>query len=141
MVPRAQAITRALAMCASANALAREAGDALDLDDDRLFSLLEQRDTMLSDVAEYVVTLRATRPTADSALFAAAAKSVDDTDVLIVELAEALRTSHRETMTLALRVEARTHLLREELAEVQRAGHAGLGYATPFLPHRIDRVR
>ncbi len=138
---RAQAAREALALCASADAAAREATESVGVDDDRLFSLLEQREQMLADLAEHVVALRLERPTADSPLFAATEKVVDDADALITEVCDALTSSHRTTMALAARVAERTQMLRDELAAVQRAGSAGVGYGLHQTPHQIDRFR
>ena len=68
---REAAARRALGLCEHADAAARDAERAIGVDDDRLFSLLEQRDEMISDLAEQIAVLRSQRPTADSALYAA----------------------------------------------------------------------
>ena len=138
---RENAARQALAICATADAIAREAGAFLDADDDRLFSLLEQREQMLVDLAEHVAALRLERPTADSPLYAASERVIDEADALVTDVCAALHTTQRATMALALRVSARTDLLREELAAVQRAGSAGLGYASLSSPHQLDRLR
>ncbi len=138
---RADAARRALAICESADAMAREASESLDRDDDRLFSLLEQREQMLADLAEHVATLRLERPTADSSLFASTAKVVDDADALVTEVCNALSSSQRATMALAVRVADRASELRAELAEVQRAGSAGVGYATRPTAHHLNSLR
>ena len=140
-VERARAAREALAICDSADVLAREAGDSLGVDDDRLFSLLEQREQMLADLAEHVVTLRLERPTADSPLFAATERAVDDADALVTEVCTALTTSHRATMALAVRVADRAKALRAELAAVQRAGSAGVGYAMLPISRQLDNLR
>jgi hypothetical protein len=44
-------------------------------------------------------------------------------------------------MALAVRVADRASALRAELAAVQRAGSAGLGYATHQAPHQLDSIR
>lgn len=111
------------------------------VDDDRLFSLLEQRDEMLSDLAEQLVVLRAERPTADSPLYAATEKAVDEADDLIAEVCAALSVSQRVTMELAARVARRAAEIRSELDAVQRAGSAGVGYATLSNPHLVDSRR
>jgi len=131
----------ALAICASADALAREATVAVGTDDDRLFSLLEQRDEMLQDLAEHLVNLKHERPTADSALFAATERAVDDADALIASVCAALSSSQRVTMELAARVARRADELRTELDAVQRASSAGLGYASMTTAHSVDRFR
>jgi hypothetical protein len=138
---REQAAQAVLGICATVDALAQEADVVLDVDDDRLFSLLEQREQMLVDLTDYVVALKLERPTADSPLYAASEKVVDDADALISEVAAALMQSNRATMALALRVEARVSALREELAEVQRAGSAQMGYANVPVTHQMDRRR
>lgn len=138
---REHAAREALALCESADALARVADASLGVDDDRLFSLLEQREQMLADLVEHVVTLRLERPTADSPLFAATERVVDDADALVTEVCTALTRSHRTTMALALRVSERAKALRAELAAVQRAGSAGIGYATLPVPGHLNNLR
>ncbi len=140
-VERERAAREALAICDSADALARDAGASLGIDDDRLFSLLEQREQMLADLAEHVVTLRLERPTVDSPLFAATEQVVDDADALVTEVCTALTKSHRATMALAVRVSDRANVLRAELAAVQRAGSAGVGYALLPTSHQLDNLR
>ncbi|MCC6243379.1 MAG: hypothetical protein IT353_11095 [Gemmatimonadaceae bacterium] len=138
---RQAAAQSALALCASADAAAREAESVVGVDDDRLFSLLEQRDEMLSDLAEQLVVLRAERPTADSPLYAATEKAVDEADDLIAEVCAALNVSQRVTMELASRVARRAAEIRAELDAVQRAGSAGVGYATLSNSHLVDSRR
>lgn len=138
---RRQAARKALAICATADALAREADASLGVDDDRIFSLLEQREQMLVDLADHVATLRFERPTADSPLFAASERVIDDADALITDVCAALSTTQRATMALAVRVADRSNALRAELAAVQRAGSAGLGYAALSSAHQLDRSR
>lgn len=138
---RQAAARGALAICASADALAREASDAVGQDDDRLFSLLEQRDQMLQDLSEHLVMLRLERPTADSPLYAATERAVDDADALLTEVSAALSTSHRVTMELAAKVARRTDEIRSELDAVQRASSAGLGYGAAAGVHLVDRLR
>lgn len=140
-VERERAAREALAICESADALAREASDSLGVDDDRLFSLLEQREQMLADLAEHVVTLRLERPTADSPLFAATERIVDEADALVTEVCTALTRSHRATMALAVRVSDRAKALRAELVAVQRAGSAGIGYGLLSTSHQLDNIR
>ena len=140
-VERERAAREALAICESADALAREAGDSLGVDDDRLFSLLEQREQLLADLAEHVVTLRFERPTADGTVFAATERAVDDADALVTEVCTALTKSHRATMALAMRVSERAKALRAELEAVQRAGSAGIGYAMLPTPRQFDNLR
>ena len=138
---RAEAARQALALCASADAAARAAEDVMGIDDDRLFSLLEQRDEMLRDLTEQLVVLRLERPTADSALFAATERAVDDADAMITDVCAALSTSQRVTMELASRVARRAAEIRAELDAVQRAGSAQMGYATRHAPHVVDSLR
>ncbi|WP_309672458.1 hypothetical protein [Gemmatimonas sp.] len=138
---RQAAARGALAICANADALAREAVDAVGQDDDRLFSLLEQRDQMLQDLSEHLVMLRLERPTADSPLYAATERAVDDADALLTEVSAALSTSHRVTMELAAKVARRTDEIRSELDAVQRASSAGLGYGSAAGAHLVDRLR
>ncbi len=138
---RERAARAALAICESADVLAGEADASLDIDDDRLFSLLEQREQMLADLAEHVVTLRQERPTVDSPLFASTERIVDDADALVTEVCTALSRSHRATMALAMRVSERANALRAELAAVQRAGSAGLAYSIRPTPHHMDSFR
>jgi hypothetical protein len=141
--PEREAAARsALALCASADAAAREAETVVGLDDHRLFSLLEQRDEILRDLAEHLVVLRSERPTADSPLFAATERAVDEADDLIAEVCAALTTSQRVTMELAARVERRSSEIRAELNAVQRAGVARIGYGmTPPMAHLVDGFR
>ncbi len=138
---RQAAARGALAICATADALAREAVDVVGQDDDRLFSLLEQRDEMLQDLSEHLVMLRLERPTADSPLYAATERAVDDADALLTEVSAALSTSHRVTMELAAKVARRTEEIRRELDAVQRASSAGLGYGAVTGVHLVDRLR
>ncbi len=110
-------------------------------DDDRLFSLLEQRDEMLQDLTEHLVMLRLERPTADSPLYAATERAVDDADALLTQVSAALSSSHRVTMELAAKVARRTDEIRAELDAVQRASSAGLGYGAATGPRLVDRLR
>jgi len=138
---REQAARRAVAICRDADAMAREATTSVGVDDDRLFSLLEQRELMLADMAEHIVALRLERPTADSPMYAASERVVDEADALVTEVCEALSAAHRATMTLAVRVSERAAELRAELAQVQRAANASTGYGTLTTGPRVDRVR
>lgn len=138
---RADAAREVLALCASADAAAREAEQVVGIDDARLFSLLEQRDELLADLAEQLVTLRSVRPTADNALFAATERAVDDADELISEVCDALAVSQRVTMELAARVARRIAEIRVELDTVQRAGSASLGYGAMNAPRLVDSRR
>jgi hypothetical protein len=131
----------ALAICAGADAIAREAVDVVGHDDDRLFSLLELRDEMLQDLSEHLVLLRLERPAADCPLYAATERAVDDADALLTEVSAALTTSHRVTMELAAKVARRTDDIRRELDAVQRAGNAGIGYGMTAGAPLVDRRR
>ena len=137
---RAHAAREALAICESAEALARAADDSLSVDDDRLFSLLEQREQLLADLAEHVVSLRLERPTADSQLFAATERAVDEADALVTDVCTALNKSHGATMALAMRVSDRADALRAELAAVQQAGSARIGYGVLPTSHQLDNL-
>jgi len=138
---REEAARHALALCASADAAAHEARRVVGVDDDRLFSLLEQRDEMLRDLSEHLVVLRLERPTADSPLFAATERAVDDADALITEVCAALSVSQRVTMELAARVAHRASEIRAELDAVQRAGSARVGYGAHAAPTIVDSRR
>jgi hypothetical protein len=138
---RERAAQAVLGICATVDALADDAHASLGIDDDRLFSLLEQREQMLVDLSDHIATLRLERPTADSALFAASEKVVEESDALISDVCVALARSNRATMTLAVRVQERVDALRAELASVQRAGSAGIGYAKFASSAHLDRVR
>ncbi len=131
------AARRALGLCQHADAAAREAERVIGIDDDRLFSLLEQRDEMISDLAEQIAVLRAQRPTADSALYAATERAVDDADDTIADVCAAVSATQRVTMELAARVARRVAELRGELAEVHRAGNATIGYSA-MSARRVD---
>lgn len=141
--PRTHAARTALALCASADALAREVEVevAKAADDHRLFALLEQRDVMLQDLAEQLVVLRMERPTADSALFAATERVVDEADALVAEVCSAVTTSHRITVELAAKVGRRAEEVRGELDAVQRASTAGVAYGMAGGARLVDRRR
>lgn len=138
---RELAARRAVALCRDADVMAREATASVGVDDDRLFSLLEQREQMLADLAEQLVSLRYERPTADSAMFASTERVVDDADALVTEVCDALTAAHRATMSLAVRVSERAAELRAELADVQRAATASTGYGSLVSGLQVDRVR
>ena len=140
---RTQAARTALALCASADALAREVEVEVSsaADDHRLFALLEQREEMLRDLAEQIVVLRYERPTADSALFAATERVVDEADALVAEVCTAVSASHRITMELAAKVGRRVTELRGELDAVQRASTAGTAYGMAGGARLVDRLR
>lgn len=118
----------------------------MEVDAHRLMALLEQRDELLQDLAEQLAILRYERPTADSALFAATERIVDEADALVAEVCSALTTSHRMTIDLAARVARRAEEIRVELDAVQRTAYATQGYMTSGLatsrqPRLVDRVR
>lgn len=138
---RELAARRAVALCRDADVMAHEATASVGVDDDRLFSLLEQREQMLADLAEQLVSLRYERPTADSAMFASTERVVDDADALVTEVCDALTAAHRATMSLAVRVSERAAELRAELADVQRAATASTGYGSLVSGLQVDRVR
>lgn len=138
---RQAAARDALTLCALADQLAREAAEVIGNDDDRLSSLLEQRDKTLQLLSEHLVMLRHERPTADSASYAATEQMVDDADALLTEVSAALSTSHRVTMELAVKVARRTDEIRSELDAVQRASGAELGYGAALGPRVVDQLR
>lgn len=140
---RLHAARSALSLCASADALAREVEVEVvsPADDHRLFALLEQREVMLQDLAEQLVVLRLERPTADSALYAATERVVDEADALVVEVCSALATSHRVTVELAAKVAKRSEEIRAELDAVQRASTASVAYGRPAGAQVVDRRR
>lgn len=140
---RTHAARTALALCASADALAREVEVEVTApaDEHRLFALLEQREVMLQELAEQLVVLRLQRPTADSALFAATERVVDDADALVSEVFAAVTASHRVTVELAAKVGRRAEELRAELDAVQRASTAGTAYGVPAGARLVDRFR
>lgn len=123
------AARKALELCANADALAREATAAIETDELRVLTLMEQRDEMLQDLTEHLVTLKQARPTADNPLFAHSAQVLDEADALIAEVCTALDRSQRATVELLSRLARRSDELRAELDAVQRAGNAGLTYA------------
>jgi hypothetical protein len=138
---RATAAAEALSICAGADGIANEASAAVGVDDEKLFKLLEQRERMLAGLAEHIVTLQLSRVPADDPLFAMSERVVDDADMLVARVCEALSSSHRTTVALAMRVAERVSVLRDELASVQRAGNAGTAY-TAFAPaSQVDRRR
>lgn len=138
---RTKAAREAIRLCETADALAREASEAVGIDDDRLFSLLEQREQMLADLSEQLLTLRLERPTADSPLFSATERMVDEADELVANVCAVLKVSQRTTMALAVRVSERVAELRQELQSVQQAGSANLGYSVFAATHHVDRRR
>lgn len=138
---RHSAARQALSLCANADALAREAGQVSSAEEHRLMALLEQRDEIMQDLAEQLAILRYERPTADSALYAATERVVDDADELVAEVCAAVSTTQRVTLDLAARVAARVEEIRMELDSVQRAAHANVGYAASPTTRLVDRVR
>ncbi|WP_396224141.1 hypothetical protein [Gemmatimonas sp.] len=140
---RAEAARTALALCAGADALAREVEVevASIADDHRLFALLEQREVMLQDLAEQLVVLRLARPTADSALFASTERVVDEAEALVADVCTAVHLSHRITVELAAKVGRRAEELRAELDDVQRATTAGMAYGVAAGARLVDRRR
>lgn len=138
---RVAAAREALALCASADALARQADLSATADDHRLFALLEQRDEMLQDLAEQLLILKSERPTADNALFAATERVVDEADALVSEVCAALTLSHRVTVELAAKVARRSEEIRAELDAVQRASTAGSAYGMSAGARLVDRRR
>lgn len=130
-----------LVLCASADAVAREAA-GLPLDADlRLHALLEQRESIMQDMAEQLFLLQHERPTADSAMFAATEQLVDEADDLIAEVCSALEHSHQMTRLLAARVARRVDEIRSELDAVQRSAAAAFRYGTAQSGRMVDRVR
>ncbi|MCO4099379.1 MAG: hypothetical protein HEQ38_08260 [Gemmatimonas sp.] len=140
---RIRAARAALSICAHADALALEADSEVDTaaDDHRLFALLEQREVMLQDLAEQLLVLRLHRPTADSALYAATERVVDEADTLVADVCSAVSTSHRLTMALAAKVARRSEEIRAELDAVQRASTASTAYGMPGGPRLVDHLR
>ncbi|MBA3917181.1 MAG: hypothetical protein C0516_01180 [Gemmatimonas sp.] len=136
-----EAAREALALCAGADALAREAAATALADEHRLLALLEQREEMLQDLAEQLLILRTERPTADSALFAATERVVDEADALIADVCSAVSTSHQITLDLAAKVARRTEEIRAELDAVQRTSVASVGYGAMAAPRLVDRFR
>jgi hypothetical protein len=138
---RAHAASEALSICQGADGIAQAATAAIGVDDERLFALLEQRERMLAGLAEHIVTLKLNRTSADDPLFAASERVVDDADAVVARVCEALSSSHRTTVALAMRVAERVAVLRDDLANVQRAGNAGSAYAAMSPVHQVDRFR
>jgi hypothetical protein len=132
---------RVLCLCADADRIGEQAAADVGVDDDRLFLLVEARDAVLADLATQIAFLNHKRREADGHGFAAAGQLVNEADTLVTEVCEALSASHRATTVLALRVAERLAELREELTSVQRAGSAGLGYATLAPAPHVDRIR
>lgn len=138
---RTEAARAALALCAGADALAREVEVVSPADEHRLFALLEQREVMLQDLAEQLVVLRYERPTADSAIFSVTERVVDEAEALVAEVCAAVETSHRVTVELAAKVGRRAEELRVELDAVQRASTASVAYGGAGGSRLVDRRR
>lgn len=138
---RRVAAREALALCASADALAREAADVGLEDDNRLLALLQQREDMLQDLAEQLVILKSERPAADSALYATTERMVDEADALVAQVYTALTNSHQATIELTAKVARRAEEIRAELDAVQRTSAASATYGGPRAPRLVDRVR
>jgi hypothetical protein len=139
--PVKQIARRVLWLCADADRIGEQAAADVGVDDDRLFLLVEARDVVLTDLATQIAFLKQKRREADGRGFAPTGQVVNEANTLITEVCEALSASHRATMVLAERVAERVAELREELATVQRAGSAGLGYAALDTSPHVDRVR
>lgn len=138
---QAHAASAALSICEGADAIAKEAAAAVGIDDERLFALLERRERMLKGLAEHIVVLKLSRSPADDPLFASSERIVDEADALVTRVCDALSTSERTTVALAMRVAERVSELRDELAQVQRAGHAGSAYSSLAASRQVDRLR
>ena len=128
---RNDAAQQALAICATADAMAREALQCVGGNDARLFELIERRDEILQTLAEHIVSLKLEKHSADSPLYASSERAADEGDDLVEAVWSALDVSQRTTMALAARVATRVAELRAELAVVQRAGSVQMAY----LPH------
>lgn len=135
---RTAAARNALALCAGADALARDVEAAVGRDDDALFLLLEERDRMLADLAEQMVVLRTERPRADSAWFRATERVVDGADALVDEVLAAVSTSQRITVELTARIARRAEEIRAELDAVQRASTASSAYGLVGGARQVD---
>jgi hypothetical protein len=120
------AAREALAICESADRIAERAASVVGVDDERLSTLLEERERMLAGLANHVAALENGQENARS---------------LVDEVCAALSESERTTAALAARVADRIAELQAELATVQRAGSAGLGYAALGTTPHVDRVR
>lgn len=136
-----QAAHRAMALCASADSLAQAASTLSVADEHRLFALLEEREVIMQDLAEQLAVLQNTRPTADSPLFTATERVVDEADALVADVCSALKNSHSVTVHLAGRVAKRVAEIRRELDNVQRASQASAGYGASPNVRLVDRIR
>jgi hypothetical protein len=142
---RAMAARAALAVCASADALAHEASAVVGTDDDRLFALIDQRELLLQDLAVHLAQVTPVRSAAAGAPLvatgAADAAPADDPDALLVSLREAITLSEQVTSALASRVAQRLDEIRVELEVVQRAMAASQRYGTSPAFNAVDRMR
>lgn len=138
---RSDAAREALAICANADAMAREAMQCVGGNDARLFELIERRDEILQTLAEHIVSLKLERHPADSPLLAASERAADEGDELVEAVWTALDVSQRTTMALAARVATRVAELRAELATAQRAGSVQMAYAPHPGAMQLDSVR
>ena len=132
---REMAARAALAVCASADALAHEASAVVGTDDDRLFALINQRELLLQDLAVHLV--QATPARSEDAR----AASADEPDALRASLRDAIRWSEQVTSALANRVAERLDEIRVELEVLQRATAASQRYATAPAFNAVDRMR
>jgi hypothetical protein len=140
---RAEAARAALALCARADALAREMDVEVTstVDDQRFFALLAAHEVLLQDLAEQLVVLRRERPAADSAILAATERMVDDADALVGDVCAAVETTHHLTVELAVKVGRRAEALRAELETVQHASMTGSAYGAPGGARLVDLRR
>jgi len=130
----------ALAICADADRLAREATEAAIHDDERLPRLMEQRDELLGDLAEQLAVIRFSRPAADHPIFAQTERKLDEADRLVDQVMGALATSEKATQELVLALTKRSNELRAEIDAVQRASSASVGYGAASTSQLVDRV-
>ena len=141
-----RAARAALAICADADRLAREAilaasAESVAADEDRLLRLMEQRDALLTDLADQLVVLRHARPADDSAHFSRSERTLDEVDTLIAEVMAAVAQSERETHVLTAHLARRADELRAELAQMHRVRTASAGYAAIAPTHQVvDRT-
>ena len=136
-----RAARAALAICADADRLAREAiaassPEAVVDDEDRLLRLMEQRDALLTDLADQLVVLRHARPADDSVHFSRSERTLDEVDALIAEVMAAVAQSERETHALTAHLARRADELRTEMGQMQRVSLASAGYAAVTPTHQ-----
>jgi len=136
-----RAARAALAICADADRLAREAilaasAEVVADDEDRLLRLMEQRDALLTDLADQLVVLRHARPADDSVHFSRTERTLDEVDALITEVMAAVAQSEQETHALASHLARRADELRAELGQMQRVRMASAGYAAVTPTHQ-----